>query len=171
MSPLDKPRCFWGKQLLICLNKKNKKNKKTASEGLSWDRATRPLPPKSFQLWRQFLITLPSKPTKMTNKLELSRSHMDTSPEGTFCCSDVNNQAVIYVSFQFVSFTGMILIMIICYVEPEVALTLFSTFLEEVRPCLTKYWKTYIYTYSFSLKFSFSVLAASRVSLGTCSCL
>ena len=25
MSPLDKLRCFWGKQLLICLNKKKKK--------------------------------------------------------------------------------------------------------------------------------------------------
>ena len=26
MSPLDKPRCFWGKQLGICLNKKKKLN-------------------------------------------------------------------------------------------------------------------------------------------------
>ena len=27
VSPLDKPRCFWGKQLLICLNKKKLKKK------------------------------------------------------------------------------------------------------------------------------------------------
>ena len=25
LSPLDKPRCFWGKQLQICLNNKKKK--------------------------------------------------------------------------------------------------------------------------------------------------
>ena len=27
VSPLDKPRCFWGKQLLMCLNEEKKKKK------------------------------------------------------------------------------------------------------------------------------------------------
>ena len=28
VSPLGKPRCFWGKQWLLCLNKKEKKKKR-----------------------------------------------------------------------------------------------------------------------------------------------
>ena len=39
MSPLDKPRCFWGKQLLICLNKKKKK-KKEKSSGVEIERTS-----------------------------------------------------------------------------------------------------------------------------------
>ena len=35
VSPLDKPRCFWGKQLLICLNNKKKKKKKNGVNRLA----------------------------------------------------------------------------------------------------------------------------------------